>query len=574
MKGFKRRAHSHALSTTKRWKDEKQLARMPRSKKTPNFVRSSLLKNETGSTLVIVIMLLFFMSIVGFSLLTLNSNSMKLSKNEENYQAVYYIAEAGLTVAGEQLQESFKKIENDAHTQLNGKLQALAQQNTSCDESCVKNLYKDILQKDYFTETKITHYIYPLEQVVQIAPEKKADVTYILEEESLQNFAILIKSQGFIGDIKTRTLQQYIQLDSELFDYLNSENTTGGTSGSGGTATTPGPSPFENFGAVISGDIKLEGSAKIEGHATSIGGTVTLGWSTPIQGNVGSLNGTVNIPQWANLGNIISGAPFVQEPVNLQEFLPAFPHEKFAQLAALPVPNNLEVALNPYNKANIIDNGNLKATNYITNNYTLQLTGDTKFKRFEVSSNNNLTIDVGDQDIDLYIEDLAITQGHVKVIGTGKLNLYVTKYTALKGSFNKNGDNGKVNLYYNGTSPLTLNNETQFYGSLINNTADITLGGGAGVYGNILSGGTKILINGDVPSDGQYIIAPNADVKLEGSGRIKGVLIAKNLHAIGGTSITFGEPLLPLPSGSPPAIPEIPEGLETDIKEYSTIVEI
>ncbi len=57
-----------------------------------------LIRNELGYSMVLVIMLIFFVSIIGLSLINLNANSMKISKNEEIDQAVYYIAEAGLNV--------------------------------------------------------------------------------------------------------------------------------------------------------------------------------------------------------------------------------------------------------------------------------------------------------------------------------------------------------------------------------------------------------------------------------------------------------------------------------------------
>ena len=83
----------------------------------------------------------------------------------------------------------------------------------------------------------------------------------------------------------------------------------------------------------------------------------------------------------------------------------------------------------------------------MTKDYTLNLTGNTHFKEFKVAENNTITINVGDTDKDLYIEDLNVLQGHIKIIGTGKLNIYVKDSLRIKGSFNDGGDVSQINFY-------------------------------------------------------------------------------------------------------------------------------
>lgn len=60
------------------------------------------LQKEQGYSLLIVIFSVVLISVIGLSLLTINFNSIKTSKNEEVDQAVFYIAEAGINyhVAG------------------------------------------------------------------------------------------------------------------------------------------------------------------------------------------------------------------------------------------------------------------------------------------------------------------------------------------------------------------------------------------------------------------------------------------------------------------------------------------
>ena len=502
--------------------------------------------NENGYTLVLSVFLILFVSIIGISLLRISANSLNQVDHERTDQAVYYIAEAGLTISKENLKAEFKQIEELALKDL----ELIRQSKPDYSKDELQNLYNGILINNYFHKNYIRNYIDATDKIMQIAPHKKAMVTYIIEEDNLKSLAILVQSVGMIGDASTRTLRQYVQLDSDLFNFRQSPGDDG-DKGHDEDPKPPSTSPLENFGAVSSGNIVLSEGAKIIGNAGSTGGTITLSGGSNIDGTI-----------------------IEKVQANLQDYLPTFPQKKFEELENLPLPSNIEVAADADNKTNIINNGNFNATNYITNNYTLNLTTDTKFKSFNVDQNNNLTINVGDKEINLYIEDLNIKQGHIKVIGTGKLNLYVKKFSALKGSFNQNGNLEKVNFYYNGTTSLSFNNETQFYGSLINNTANVTLAGGAGVYGNILSGGTSLKISGGVNTNGQYIVAPNADLNLTGGGTIKGTVLTKSINASGGTSITFGKPLLPLPSDNQQPTIIIPEEPVTEIKELSPIVEI
>ncbi|MFF5993501.1 pilus assembly PilX N-terminal domain-containing protein [Lysinibacillus sp. KU-BSD001] len=56
------------------------------------------LRNEFGYTALLAIFTVVLISILGISLFTVTTNSMKLSKSEHDDQATYYVAEAGLTV--------------------------------------------------------------------------------------------------------------------------------------------------------------------------------------------------------------------------------------------------------------------------------------------------------------------------------------------------------------------------------------------------------------------------------------------------------------------------------------------
>ena len=55
------------------------------------------MNNQKGYTLIIVVLAITVISILGLSILTYSSSSLKRSVNERNDQSAYYIAESGLT---------------------------------------------------------------------------------------------------------------------------------------------------------------------------------------------------------------------------------------------------------------------------------------------------------------------------------------------------------------------------------------------------------------------------------------------------------------------------------------------
>ncbi|WP_407717020.1 hypothetical protein, partial [Lysinibacillus capsici] len=111
----------------------------------------------------------------------------------------------------------------------------------------------------------------------------------------------------------------------------------------------------------------------------------------------------------------------------------------------------------------------------------------------------------------------------------------------IKGSFNDGGDVSQINFLYSGSKSLALTDETKLNGSLYAKDADLSFTGGVGVKGNIYSGGNNITFNGGFNSEGQHIIAPNADVKVVAGAHIKGAIVADRIIVDGGASITFSE---------------------------------
>lgn len=482
--------------------------------------------NEDGFTFPLVFLAIILVTVLGLGLLVVSTNTLKISKHEREDQSIFYIAEAGINYEKAKLLEKANEAYQLAKEQYNS---------------------LPIKEKTYekFKELYETNVLTLMDQLLKPEPiifnnfEKQlgkipiAKVT--LQKDSKEYLRYSISSIGYFEESpsQNRELKQTIDF------ILDIEKTTNNNGDDNIGTFTP------EFAVQTKGDITLTGSATIHGNVATDIGIISLDGGSSITGTVGALSGNFQYPSW--MGNLNEKLTHSSSYPGTT-ILPPFPEEKFQQLSQIPTPPNKEVSNSQGNKTLIINNGNFLADNYLTNNYTLQLTEDTHFKQFKVDQNNTLTINVGDTDKNLYIEDLYILQGHIKIIGTGKLNIYINNTFNLKGSLNKNGDANQINFFYNGSSPITIANETQTAASLYSKQADLTFTGGIGITGNIYTGASKVAFKGGTNAIGQHIVAPNAKVTLEEGAHIKGAIICDNLKANGGTSVIFTESTITPPS--------------------------
>ena len=190
------------------------------------------------------------------------------------------------------------------------------------------------------------------------------------------------------------------------------------------------------------------------------------------------------------------------------------------------------------------------------NDRTLTLTSSKKFNTIEIKSDRKLTIDVGDTDKDIIVDELIIEQGHIILEGTAKLNIYVNDELRFgrqngKGSsrLNENGDPNRLNIFVKGSNhpgtskKISVQGNQWVYGSIFAEDADIDLLNSGRIYGNIFTYGKQINISGSGKNISQLILAPNADVSIAGSGSIYGMVISKTYSHPGNGTITFGQPL-------------------------------
>ncbi len=79
---------------------------------------SKQIKNQRGSALALALFLVVIISILGISLLSVSSNSLKQVDYERKDQAVFYIAEAGMSLAKLEVKKELTEIQSRSYQQI------------------------------------------------------------------------------------------------------------------------------------------------------------------------------------------------------------------------------------------------------------------------------------------------------------------------------------------------------------------------------------------------------------------------------------------------------------------------
>jgi hypothetical protein len=167
-----------------------------------------------------------------------------------------------------------------------------------------------------------------------------------------------------------------------------------------------------------------------------------------------------------------------------------------------------------------------------------------------IKSNTTLTVDVGNKDRVLHVEDLDIGQGHINIIseGEGRLQLLVADDFNIGGSstLNNNTNPGGLEksplsllIAYAGSDELDVGGNITMNANFFIKDADLKMRGSGKIHGNIISGGENVEFIGDADNTSRVVYAPNAYVEMGGSGSISGSVVSKNFYGFGGFSVTY-----------------------------------
>ena len=196
---------------------------------------------------------------------------------------------------------------------------------------------------------------------------------------------------------------------------------------------------------------------------------------------------------------------------------------------------------------------------------TLNLTDSvTYLSKIEIGNSSRLTIDLNGEDRTLIVDDLIFSQGAIFLKNKGSLNLYVKNHMTFGGStvlnhadppenyetmsFNYIKNSAKVvpkekmydsasalTIYIKGTNKLVMDQDISVCGSIYCETADVDLGGSSLMGGSLVTGGAEVVADGGSDIYSTMIYAPLAHVKIEGSAKINGPVISNTLEHNGGS---------------------------------------
>lgn len=290
----------------------------------------------------------------------------------------------------------------------------------------------------------------------------------------------------------------------------------------------------ENSISVVSGS-QVRGSVSV--NSTNNGAVVTA-WQNPaITGNV--LIGPGGVPedvapsvsQWHS--NYVGGeiVPMTEEK--------SFPLPDYPEVPILPTGTSLKT----------------EQWNDPTNFNASQFNGF-YIPELKINQNRSMYLNIGSNDVKLYVGHLNIPTGHLNIVGNGTLEIHVVNNITLgSGSSincnaqywtnadNCSGTTEQVTTFYGGSSTLNLANGTFFNGNMYVKNADLNLSGGNGFLGNIISGGDDISITGGADAVSRVIYAPNAHVELRNGGTLTGSIIADTYYSDGGTWVEYDSEL-------------------------------
>ncbi|MCQ6278273.1 PilX N-terminal domain-containing pilus assembly protein [Bacillus sp. EB600] len=163
---------------------------------------------------------------------------------------------------------------------------------------------------------------------------------------------------------------------------------------------------------------------------------------------------------------------------------------------------------------------------------TLTMNRNMSFNNLTVNAGTTLTINVGNVNRSIAVNNL-ICNGTIKIVGTGKLSIYVKSLSMGSGSIiNPDGNIQKLYVFCQGLGSGSSLNNGIIYGSMYaTNISSFTINNSNGVQGHLITDATSINLNGSAIPDPKMIYAPYANVNLNAT--MQGSIIANSISSSG-----------------------------------------
>lgn len=632
--------------------------------------KNAFVTNERGYVFIVTLLLITLISVIGFGLMTITKNTLKVTTHEQADQSVYYIAEADLNV---------KRA--DINAELEAIFQPFLEKYNKDDKFDINKAFLSAAES--YMDNKLT---LPT-QGTQTKPEKvyatlenykkqrglqpSSTVTLIKDDEP---YTYILKSTAMIDNV-SRTISQKFSLNTPnlipgqpipgepassynfCFGMLANSVTTTNTYTTDADVVSLTDLKITNTGTFKNiyskGSIEITNTATIDGDVIAlkdftitngatfnkdiiVGGNITANGGSPkSSGNIFSM-GNINLKVGFNTlkadgfvyadknfinehGSEISGVLFGKESIkdltnwatdlgkkrysmgdivyingdstknfkaaNEKEFSEYLINEKINFNDYLSKIKNLSSA--PGNSNNIDQCGthslanaqipqappflNVDSSSFVeipdialswNTPSAISLTDNSYINNVSLVENRTLTIDVGDQDRTLVIDNLNGGGGHIKVIGKGKLNILVrNKLELLKFVSSSERTPFDTTIYYEGSNELKITETIQSNLYTKNSTVSIHNAGEGGMLGNLIVGGDQtVSITGNTTfgTNNHHVVllVPKATIKLGGSAYINGTIVADNVDGVNAhTTHKFDKSKLNLDIFSPPKTP-------------------
>lgn len=169
---------------------------------------------------------------------------------------------------------------------------------------------------------------------------------------------------------------------------------------------------------------------------------------------------------------------------------------------------------------------------------------DIKNKKYGSFTTNNTTINIGDEDVTLYTDNIDLS-GNLTVIGDGTLSIIVENTIELgNGDINDGNGSEHLGIYYNGANKIQYTGNGSFSGLLFvkNDDVEVQIGGNPDFTSHIIHIGKdgEIVLNG-TPAVSSLIYAPYSSVQLKGTGNsdFRGAIVSDTFSANGRASVIY-----------------------------------
>lgn len=359
------------------------------------------IKNEEGSGLILTLMVVLVLSVLGASVATMTMGSTRLGHATQDSNSAYYIAEAGANMAYEEIRQGVvNAYNNNNELGVQATIDSLPDKYNNFDMQSGHQPEAHVSVSE--SETEGDKKIYTITSTGKIGPSSRT-VT--------QKFVLTWKDKSIGGGIPNIPVGASIIAKNQI-DFK---------------------------GGSIEGDIYLDSLSKESFLLYNSGLTLPNKIYTNYTGSVEDIFHIDNRHE-DHPKTIVNNFKSVTEQRNINLDWDSIVIELPEYTNFSRFPNEL-ITNSEGNQYDVIKNNNIYVDNHVSNGYLLLLKDNNYFiNTLKVASDYTLKIETYDKIVNLVVRNLDIGQGHIEIIGDGKVNLYVLEKLNINGSINKNNN--------------------------------------------------------------------------------------------------------------------------------------